>query len=319
MQSWLTSLIPSGTAFILAVQRWSNPFWDHLFLTATYLGVDKFLVLLVALAYWCIDRRVGINLAYLVLTCDYLNGFLKNIFREPRPAAAGLRVLRPETSPGFPSAHAQEAVAVWGYLATQAGRPIAWAIAVVIISLIAFSRIYLGVHFPHDIIGGLLIGAIFLVAYQRVAPSLSQRWQRLSMRDQILLAIGAPLFLWLIHPAEQIIRPEGTVSIYPSISAARDMGFLAGAVLGMIVERRHVRFQVWGPWWKRLLRFLLGAAIVVIFWQGPKWFIPRGISPSLDATLHLLRYTLAGMAAIWWAPWLFVRLKLAPRQGEVRR
>ncbi len=314
MHDWLSSLMPGGIAFILAVQRWANPFLDQLFLTATYLGVDLFLVPLVAFVFWCVDRRIGQNLAYLLLTCDYFNAFLKNTLRLPRPAAEGLRILRPEESPGFPSAHAQEAVVVWGYLADQIRRPIAWALAGAIILLVSFSRIYLGVHFPHDVIGGLILGLIFLIAYQRLAPILIRRLQELPIRYQIALAVLVPSVLWLVHPAEQLTREGGSVLLYPSAAAARDMGFLMGISLGLIAERRHVRFQVWGPWWQRAARFLLGGLVVVLFWQGPKLILPANLDATLDSALRFARYILAGMAAIWWAPWLFVRLRLAQHE-----
>ncbi|MCS7220566.1 MAG: phosphatase PAP2 family protein [Anaerolineae bacterium] len=314
MHDWLASWIPAGTAFILAVQRWSNPFLDQLFLTATYLGVDTFLVFLVAFIFWCVDRRIGLNLAYLLLTCDSLNSFLKNVFRLPRPAADGLRILRPETSPGFPSGHAQDGVAVWGYLATRIRQPIAWLLAVLIIALVAFSRIYIGVHFPQDVVGGLLIGVAFLIAYLFLAPRLGAWLARQTVSLQVALAILIPLALWLIHPAEQHTLAGETTLSYPSGTMAGNMGFLIGISLGFLAEQRFVRFRVGGPWWQRLLRLALGAAIVLFFWQGLKAFIPDGLSAVWIATLRLIRYTLAGMAAAWWAPWLFVRLGLAERQ-----
>lgn len=314
MHDWLASWIPAGTAFILAVQRWSNPFLDQLFLTATYLGVDMFLSFLVAFLFWCVDRRIGLNLAYLLLTCDYVNSFLKNVFRLPRPAVDGLRILRPETSPSFPSGHAQDGVAVWGYLATQIRHPIAWLLAILIIALVAFSRIYVGVHFPQDVVGGLLIGAAFLAAYLALAPRLGSWVTQQPVPLQIALAIGVPLALWLIHPAEQhALAGEITLS-YPSETAAGNMGFLIGINLGSLAEQRSVRFRVRGPWWQRLLRLALGAVIVLFFWQGLKAFLPDGLNAIWIATLRLIRYMLAGMAAIWWAPWLFVRLGLAERQ-----
>jgi len=311
MYDWLTSLMPAGVAFILAVQRWANPFLDQLFLTATYLGTATFLIPMVAFVFWCVDRRIGQNLAYLILVSDYINAFLKNTLRLPRPAGEGLRVLRPETSPGFPSGHAQEAVAVWGYLAAEIRRPLAWALACVIILLVSFSRIYIGVHFPHDVIGGLLLGIVILWIYLRVASALAAQWWGLPTRIQVILAVGIPLILWLAHPAEQVTMSGEVTLLYPSAAAARDMGFLMGISLGLIAERRWVRFQVQAPWWQRTLRFVLGSLIVVLFWQGPKLIIPEEVGHLLASVLRLLRYILTGIAAMWWAPWLFVRLGLA--------
>jgi len=315
MYDWLTSLMPAGIAFILAVQRWANPFLDQLFLTATYLGMATFLVPMVAFVFWCVDRRIGQYLAYLVLSSSYINAFLKNTFRLPRPAGEGLRILRPETSPGFPSGHAQGAVVVWGYLAAEARHRLAWILAGVIILLVSFSRIYLGVHYPHDIVGGWLFGLLILWAYPRVASTLGARWREIPIRAQVALVIGVPLLLWLIHPAEQVATGGDVSLLYPSAVAARDMGFLMGISLGLIAERRWVRFQIQAPWRLRILRFVLGSLIVILFWQGPKLVIPEDLNHLLASALCLLRYTMAGMAAMWWAPWLFVRLGLAQRES----
>ena len=316
MYEWLASLIPGGTAFILAVQRWSSPFLDQLFLTATYLGVEYFLVFLVAFLFWCVDRRLGLYLAYLVLLSAYVNSVFKNLLRLPRPDGEVVRVLRPEVSPGFPSGHAQGAITVWGYLALQVRRPIAWLMALTLIALISFSRIYLGVHFPHDVIGGLLIGGVILALYHKLAPAVAERLARLPLPGQIALALIIPLALWLAHPAEQQTRPEGVVLLYPAAAAARDMGFLVGISLGLLAERRSVRFQTQGSWEKRLLRLLPGALIVLLFWQGPKVLIPSDLPAVWDSGLRFVRYLLAGLAAAWWAPWAFVRLGLAAREAE---
>ncbi len=316
MYEWLASLIPAGTAFILNVQQWSNPFLDRLFLTATYLGVEQFLVFLVAFLFWCVDRQLGARLAYLILVNAYVNSFLKNLFRLPRPAAEGLRILRPETSPSFPSGHAQGAVTVWGYLAAHIRRPVAWLLALIIIALVAFSRIYIGVHFPQDVIGGLLIGALILALYLWLAPRVMDRVNRLPVAWQAGLAVVIPLALWLIHPAEQQTLAQGRVLIYPAAVAAGNMGFLVGVSLGLLAERRSVRFQVQGPWSKRLLRLVLGAIVVLVFWQGLKLIIPRDLPEVWVSVLRFVRYVLAGLAAVWWAPWLFVRLGLASQQAE---
>jgi undecaprenyl-diphosphatase len=95
---------------------------------------------------------------------------VKDLVHRPRPPAAIL--LRPVTGPSFPSGHATQAVAVHGMLAALAaatiprwaGKVAAWAAAVVIVGVVAVSRLYLGAQWLTDVLGGLALGAAGLVA-----------------------------------------------------------------------------------------------------------------------------------------------------------
>ncbi len=60
---------------------------------------------------------------------------------------------------GLPSGHAQNALSVWGLLAASSSRRWAWPVVAVLVFLIGLSRIYLGVHFPTDVLGGWLVAA----------------------------------------------------------------------------------------------------------------------------------------------------------------
>ena len=89
------------------------------------------------------------------------------------------------------------------------------------------------------------------------------------------------------------------------------MGTILGMSVGFLFEPRYIRFRVDGPWWKRLLRLVLGLIVVLFFWQGPKLVIPTDIAHGLAIALRFLRYVCTGLAAILLAPWIFVKLRLA--------
>jgi undecaprenyl-diphosphatase len=138
------------------------PWLDDLMLLATEIGRAGFVWLVIAaiaavfpqhrMAAWRVALAVG--LAYLVV-----DGVLKPLIDRARPfeVVEAVRVIttRPLTS-SFPSGHAASAFA--GALATSrlfpGARPILWPLAV----LIAISRIYVGVHWPSDVLAGALIG-----------------------------------------------------------------------------------------------------------------------------------------------------------------
>ena len=84
-----------------------------------------------------------------------------------------------------------------------------------------------------------------------------------------------------------------------------------GMGVGFALERRWVRFQSAGIWWKRVLRFLIGAPVLFALWLGLKEAF-YGLEPEL---MYLFaRYALVGLWTGLIAPWLFVRLKLADQR-----
>lgn len=93
-----------------------------------------------------------------------MNDSLKMFFHGPRPYwyCTDVIAYAKETSFGVPSGHAQIATGIWGVLAASLRKWWAWLIAILVILIIGISRIYLGVHFPHDVILGWLIGAFLL-------------------------------------------------------------------------------------------------------------------------------------------------------------
>ncbi|MFB0534558.1 MAG: phosphatase PAP2 family protein [Anaerolineae bacterium] len=307
MTELLASLIPWGTGAILWVQSFRHPFFDALFQAATFLGEEEFYLIFLPFIYWCLNKQVGVGLAYISLFSPYLNSVVKVTFRLPRPSDPRLVLLRTETSPSFPSNHAQGAVINWGYLATRFRHKIFSIVAVVLVLLIAFSRIYVGVHFPQDVVGGLLIGLLLLVTYNWIVGTVEKRRFDLPLPIKLTLSAVAPLALLFAHPFDV----DGT---YPAELAATTMGTFLGMSIGFIMEREHVRFKVNGLWWKRGLRFILGMVLVVIFYLGLKVMFPEEVSHSVAIALRMVRYSLVGFATAFLAPWLFVVTSLAERE-----
>ena len=307
MGEFLASLIPWGTDAILWVQSFRHPFLDVLFQTATSLGEEEFYLIFLPFIYWCLNKQVGASLAYISLFSPYLNSIIKLTFRLPRPSDPRIVLLRTETSPSFPSNHAQGAVVNWGYLILWFRNKIFSIVAVVLVLLIAFSRIYVGVHFPQDVVGGLLIGLLLLVAYNWLVGTIEKQRFDLPLPIKLTLSVVVPLALLFAHPFDV----DGT---YPAEIAATIMGTILGMSIGFILEREHVRFKVDGLWWRRGLRFILGMVLVVIFYLGLKVVSPEEVSHSVAIALRMVRYSLVGFSMAFLAPWLFVATSLAERE-----
>jgi len=306
LRSWIVSFVPWGLEVIVWAQSWSTPALDRFFNLAAFLGDEEFFFLLLPLIYWCFSKRIGRWLAYGVLVCTYVNSFIKHIFMIPRPNDPRIVVMRPvdPPNPSFPSGHAQSGVAVWGFLAHRVRRVSAWAVAILIILVVGLSRIYLGAHPPQAVLGGWIVGVVYLCLFLWLMPRL-ERWlgsQRLTVKSA--LAVVLPVAGLFLHGAD--LR-----GLYPAPDAATVTGVLLGMSVGFLLEPRWIDFRVEGPWWQRVLRVALGLIVVGVFRQGPKLLLPEDVAHAAAIAVRFLRYALTGLAAILLVPWLFVRLRLA--------
>ena len=146
-----------------ALQRCRTPILDSFFSTVTHLGDGGILWIAVALVLLCVPktRRLGLCVA-LALIFDLLlcNLCIKPLVGRVRPYAIRDMVLlvRAPTDASFPSGHAAAAFTVSSALAWRRSR---LAIPAVLLALvIAFSRLYLYVHYPTDVFAGIALGAL---------------------------------------------------------------------------------------------------------------------------------------------------------------
>ncbi len=160
----------------------------YLFDLTNALGGIKQLVfgLLVALVFAIWDRRAG-WLLFIGSGASLIDNLLKISFQRHRPTADVVQVLSPEQGYSFPSGHAVFftwlAVMVAASLAPRIAprfRPLLWAAAGFVIIIACLGRVYDGVHWPTDVVGGFLVGlgwsAFVLWLPERWLPTPSRTW-----------------------------------------------------------------------------------------------------------------------------------------------
>ena len=295
----MENLLNWGIEVVLWFQQFS-PALDLPFKALTFMGDEAFYLLFIPLIYWSIDRRTGAGLIILVLFSAYLNAVAKVIADQPRPFNYDPRVkpLGHAGGGGLPSGHTQNAVVIWGYLAVRYGKIIGWIIAGFLMIGIPLSRIYLGVHFPTDLFGGYLLGALILILFFWLVPRLEKWLVKKGFAWQLVLSLVLPILLIFLNPAGN--------RYVPSMVAA-----LMGVSAGFVLERRFVRFSSDGLIWKRTIRYFLGVGVLFVLWGGLRIAFST-IEPA--AWFRFIRYTLVGLWGGLGAPWLFVRLKLAGKE-----
>ena len=289
----------------------------------TFLGTFEFYMLFIPLLYWTIDTGLGLRVLYVLITVDSFGMYFKHLFHQPRPYWKGeVEGLSQETSYGIPSTHASDSLAVWGYVALWVKKTWVWILTTVIVLLIGISRLYLGVHFLHDVLFGWILGAIVLFVFIKNEKRVVRWWVKYPVSIQIflgfLLSVGMVLVGLLIlaiisttpDPPEwaEFAAEARSKSHYFTLGGA-----LFGTIAGTVLMNRHARFKVQGTWVQKVPRYFIGIIGVLVFYMGLDALFGM-IAADQSALGYVLRYIRYGSVTFWavfGAPWVFIRLKLA--------
>ena len=162
-------------------------------------GYPTFLILFISFGYFFWSPSRFSRIAMMLFISGLINGFLKDFFQDPRPLIELMLDPKVGTSYGWPSGHAQIAVTLWGLIAYELKDKRATIGAGILIFLIAFSRMYLGVHDLGDVISGLIIGTIILAIWHlaviyKIYESLSKKsWMMVIGLFQIIIYYFYPV------------------------------------------------------------------------------------------------------------------------------
>lgn len=290
----MNELITWGLDIVRWIQTFRNPLFDAFFQTINFLGEEDFYVLILPLLFWCLHKTLGIRLAAVFLFSTYVNQSLKDLFAAPRPHQFP-NIWSPFKTAGYgiPSGHTQGTTVFWGYLGTQLKTRPWWTLAILIPLFVGIGRMYLGDHFPQDVLAGWAIGIVLVAAYAIFQPRVGEWIAKQSLALQLVLAIVIPLALLALHF---------------TADTAKSVGVLLGFYAALVIEQKYVRFATRAVVWKQIAKFVLGLAVLLALRFGLKALFPE------HALFDLLRYALMGAWVALGAPWVFVKTKLAVKQ-----
>jgi membrane-associated phospholipid phosphatase len=300
-----------------------SPVLDGVMKLFSFLGTIEFYLLLIPFVYWVVNTQIGFRLLMVLISTDFLTLGFKQILRQPRPYWIGeVKALAEETSYGIPSSHASDSLAVWGYLAYRLKKNWLYALWVVMVGMICLSRMYLGVHFPTDVLVGWLIGLAVVVIFALGERQAASRLERLSTGGQIAVGFFISLLIilagWIINLliapfsdppewAQYALHARG-ISHYFTLA-----GSLFGAAAGYVLMRSRLNFQAGGTGWQRAARYVLGIIGVLAIYLGLDMLFGALATDesAIGLVLRYLRYGSVTFWAIFLAPWVFLKLRLA--------
>lgn len=256
--------------FLRLLESIRFPLLDKLMLLITQFGDETAFLVAALIVFWCVDKNRG----YYVLGVGFggvgLTQFLKLVCRVPRPWVQDPTFVPVEgavpaaTGYSFPSGHSQSAVGTFGVLAsTTKNKALRW-IFVAIMILVPFSRMYLGVHFPSDVLvgAGCSLGLIWAMRYLNDGKYVKQT----------LLAVCGLSVAYLLF-VELALDPAG-MDEYNYTHGVENAYTMLGATFGMLVvyfvDTKWVNFPVKAVWWAQILKVLGGLAAVLVVKEGTK-------------------------------------------------
>lgn len=182
--------------YLLILQRFREringvltPFMEFVSLFAI-----SFLILIPTFMYWCTDKRIGLYTLSAYALSSVLTVVIKLTVCVYRPWIRDSRIIpannsvRFSTGYSFPSGHTSNAASIYGGLALKPPKKkrLVSFICVFMIMLTAFSRNYLGVHTPQDVLTAILLGASVVLAMSKLFAYLSAHKEK----ENLFLAVG---------------------------------------------------------------------------------------------------------------------------------
>ncbi len=242
------------------------------------LVVSMYILFGLFVIYWCLSKKIGYSLLFAMAFGDMLNSIVKLSFCIYRPWIRNSAIVPPAVAIpsasgySFPSGHSQISMSLYGtgaYWLWNNKRWIAYCLAVLIL-LIGFSRNYLGVHTPQDVIVGLLLGvySIYLVHQLFKTYDCNDKKADLKLLGKgLLMSVLALLyFLYKNYPINY--DAAGNILVDPE-KMMKDgffaIGVWSGFIIGWFIEKYYVNFSMEKPVWVLILRGIIGVVTSYCF------------------------------------------------------
>lgn len=327
----METLITEGLDFIRWLQS-NYPSWQGVMEFISELGRFEVYSALVLFYFWCVDKRTGRHLGYLVALGNFFLEAGKHLLQQPRPYWVDASVQRGDFAGyGIPSRHVTSATVAFLFLASRIKTGWAWAGAVTFIALTSLSRIYLGEHFPHDVAGGLLLALSILGAYVLWLNYSDEPFRTLMLGQRFWLAVATPAGLLLLYLLALWLRgPANSAAVWASFVPAAELdaleavtaglATLLGLGMGFTLESSRVRFAVDGSWGRRTGRFVVGMVLSLGALYGLRALFalltPAGDPLAIVLALRFVRYFVVALVSTFYIPKLFIWLDLADVRAE---
>lgn len=260
---------------LYALEKIRTPFWDGVMSAVTQLGGEVIFIVAAVVVFWCVSKWEGYYLMTIAFCGTVLNQFLKLICRVPRPWVRDpnftiVESARAEaTGYSFPSGHTQNAIGLFGGMARWGGRRWVRIGLTALALVIAFSRMYLGVHTPADVGVSLVLAAALVLGLYPLMRRAQEKPRYMGYVLAAMLVVSGAFVVFVEtcgFPAD--MDAENLASGIGN--AWKMLGAVAGMTLAWLLDRRYIHFETQAVWWVQVIKVAVGMALLLAIKSGLK-------------------------------------------------
>lgn len=260
---------------LYALEKIRMPFWNGVMSAVTQLGGEVIFIVAAVVVFWCVSKWEGYYLMTIAFCGTVLNQFLKLICRVPRPWVRDpnftiVESARAEaTGYSFPSGHTQNAIGLFGGMARWGGRRWVRLGLTALALVIAFSRMYLGVHTPADVGVSLVLAAALVLGLYPLMRRAQEKPRYMGYVLAAMLVVSGAFVVFV--EAYGFSADTDAENLASGIGNAWKMlGAVAGMTLAWLLDRRYIHFETQAVWWVQVIKVAVGMALLLAIKSGLK-------------------------------------------------
>ena len=257
--------------FLYILEEIRIPVLNEFMLLVTRLGEETAFLAVALVVYWCVDKYKGYYLLSVGFIGTMANQFLKLACRVPRPWVLdeNFTILeqaqKAASGYSFPSGHSQSAVGTFGSIAAFTKKKWVKWLCIGICVLVPFSRMYVGVHTPADVLVGAEMACALVWILRRPVLENGPSAMKYLIPVMIAMSVGMLIYTECFPFPDNIDAhnlESGTKSAYTMI------GCMAGVAVVYFAERKYINFSTEAVWWVQLIKVFIGFGAVLLVKEG---------------------------------------------------
>ena len=257
--------------FLYLLEKIRMPGLNEIMLLVTKLGEETTFLVIAMVVFWCVDKKKGYYLMAVGFLGTIFNQILKLACRVPRPwvmdpdftileqareAAAGY---------SFPSGHTQTAVGTFGALAASTDRRWWRWVCIVLAVLVGFSRMYIGVHTPSDVLVGAGMALVLVGLLKK--PTLNGSANDMKKLIAGMMVCGIVFLLYVLLWQFPVDMDEHNM-ISGMKNAYTMIGCLVGVAVVYVADIKWLHFPEMAVWWVQIIKTVVGLLLVLAVKEG---------------------------------------------------